>query len=134
MKTKSAKANLKLKAKRKSTAGRKVKVKIKKSGDRPVTQKMLYGVRSELKHDITSVKLDLKGDIKRVEGQIKGLEGEIKRVDSKVDKLDSKIEQVLSVLNHMRVDTEEQKRNNKLILDGYILLDERLTRVEAKLP
>lgn len=116
----------------KARVPKKSKSKIEKSDNRPVTQKMLYGVRTELKHDITSVKLELKSDIKRVEGDIKRVEASVKLVDSKVDKLDSKLEQVLSVLNHVRVDMEEQKRNNKLVLDGYALLDQRLTRVEAK--
>jgi hypothetical protein len=121
----------------------KTTVTIKKSADRPVTQKMLYGVRSELKHEITSTKLELKGDIKRleskmesrfsqVEGRFGQMESRFGQMESRFDHMESKFEQVLSVLNHMRVDMEEQKRNNKMVLDGYVMLDQRLTRLEVK--
>lgn len=84
----------------------------RKSRDIHVTQRMLFGVRDELKHDITS--LQLKGE-------------------SNFSKLLGEMQQVLSEVRRVGVLVEEQNARNKFVLDGYTLLSDRLDQHQREL-
>ena len=94
-------------------------IKPKKSKDIPVTQEMLYEVRSELKSDITSVKLE-----------VQSVKSELK---SDIQKVNSDIQKVLSAVHRVTALVEEQDNRNKFALDGYAVLSERQDRLEKEL-
>ena len=85
------------------------KSRLIRKGDVPVTQKMLFGVRDELKADLASVRSELKGEI-----------------ESNTLSLESLIYKLTSEVHRLGVLIEEQNARNTIVLDGlaslYLLL------------
>jgi chromosome segregation ATPase len=96
-----------------------------RSADIPVTKAMLDEAREELKHQITSVKLELNA-------KIEALDAKIGTVDSKIGTMDSKIEIVLAAVHRVGLLVEEQNARNKFVLDGYTSLNDRLEKLERR--
>ena len=84
---------------------------IKKSSELPATQKMLYGVRDELKSDISTLRNEMKAGFREIH--------------AKLDRQDAKFHRMLTLY-------EEQEGRNKYVLDGYASIDDRLERLERK--
>jgi len=82
-----------------------------KSKDVPVTQKMLFGVRDELKTDISSVRFEIK---------------------SFRSEMDSRFQKVISEIHRVGVLVESQHAENRYVLDGYTSLNDRLEVVEKR--
>ena len=59
-------------------------IKPLKSSEVPVTQKMLYGVRDELKSDIASVHLEMKSGFKMVDARFHKMEARFDEVLAEV--------------------------------------------------
>ena len=76
-----------------------IKIPSAKSEDQLATRKMLYLVRDELRSQIQS--LDLK-------------------VDAKISGLDSKIENLTAIVHRSVLLAEEQRADNRIVLEGTI--------------
>ena len=88
--------------------------------DVPATVGLVKEVRKELRADIREVKEELKADIEE-------LKGEIRRTEHK---LSAEIQAVLSTVHRSQVLMEEQRSDNRLVLDGLKNVTERQDRVE----
>lgn len=86
-----------------------------RSGDVPVTQRMLYVVRDELKSDIRQLDSKLSGRIDSLEGKVKAL-----------------FHELMSQIHQMKILVEEQNARNIIVMDGLVNLFERQDRIEAK--
>ncbi len=98
---------------------------------------MLDETREELKHEITSVKLEVKsvnsGLTAKIESVNSKLTAKIGHVEAKVEQLDAKVESVLAAVHRVGLLVEEQNARNKFVLDGYTSLNDRLEKVERKI-
>ncbi len=151
-------AESKNKSQKKRSTGKKSSsskvIKPLKSSDIPVTQKMLYGVRDELKSDISSVRLEMKaefkkvdarfdevfGEFKRVDSRFCSMEGQFKSIDARLNSMDARFDEVLSEVKKQSAQTsrmltliEEQENRNKFVLDGYRSLNDRIEPLERAL-
>jgi chromosome segregation ATPase len=124
----------------KTTAKKTRAVKVHKparSADVPATKAMLDETREELKHEITSVKLEVKsvnsGLTAKIESVNSKLTAKIGHVEAKVEQLDAKVESVLAAVHRVGLLVEEQNARNKFVLDGYTSLNDRLEKVERKI-
>jgi hypothetical protein len=90
-----------------------------RSGDVLVTQRMLYAVRDELKHEI-----------KAVDAKIDGLEA---RQNVKFAKLEEKIEKMSAESSRILALTEEQNARNIVVIDALTSLFHRQDRVEKRI-
>lgn len=77
----------------------------KKYEDLTVTMRLLNLVKQEVKSEITSLKLETKAGFLQ---------------------MDSKLETLQSQMTKMMVILEEQNSRNKVALDGYSIVDEKL--------
>ena len=100
---------------------------------------MLHEVRDELKSEFTSLRCDLtssRSEFTSLKGELTSLKGEFTslRVDMNAgfSKIDAKFEKLISEIHHTRLQAEEQRANNRYVLDGYQSLYDRQERVEDK--
>jgi hypothetical protein len=89
-----------------------------RAADVPVTQRMLFAVRDELKADINSSK----SETNSVRSELKSLEA---KVETRFYELSSQIHQI-------KILTEEQNAKNNIVLDGLVNLFERQDRLESR--
>lgn len=93
-----------------------------RAGNVTVNQKMLYGVRDELKSEIYHVEHELKSEIHRVEDELKS---EIHRVEGE---LKSEVREVKEELKVVRLDVNKMMKK----MDGFIFqADRRIYRAET---
>ncbi len=89
-----------------------------RAADVPVTQKMLFGVRNELK-------AFMKSEIHGVKSEIHGMKSEIHEIKSEVHGLKSEVHKLAVLI-------EEQNARNRVVLDGLTNLFTRQDRVEQQ--
>lgn len=135
-----------------------MKTKVKKlgyplrSGDVPVTQRMLFGVRDQLSADIRQLDAKLCGANSsmeaRLDGRISSLEtrldarissletrvdGRISSLEAKLEgKIDSRFHELSSQIHQIKILVEEQNARNIIVMDGLTSLYDRQDRLEAK--
>jgi chromosome segregation ATPase len=121
--------------------------------DMPATVGLVNEVRSEVIAEIRSVHHQLDGKISHLDGKISQLDGKISHLDGKISQLDGKIshldgkiyhldgrvsqvegkvEQVLAVVHRTQALMEEQRGENKIVLDGLKSVMERQDRAEGE--
>ena len=108
-------------------------VKPVRSPDVPVTQRMLYLVRDELKADVKEVRgeiQEVRGEIKQIRGEIKGLKGEIEGVKGSIQSLEGRL---TSEIHRLALLMEEQNARNIYVLDGLTNLFGRQERLEQEM-
>jgi peptidoglycan hydrolase CwlO-like protein len=131
---------------------------IARSKDIPATLGMLHHVRDDLKASILSLEHKMNSKFKSVDAQFKDVDARFDRVDArfnqvdarfnevdarfdrmdaKLEKMDSKIDAMSSKIHQMHLLAEEQRGENRIVLDGLIVwiakneqLDERVTGLE----
>ncbi|MEQ1664384.1 MAG: hypothetical protein ABL927_03310 [Bdellovibrionales bacterium] len=127
--------------------------KPKKSDHVPVTRAMLFEVRDELKHELSSrfFKVDarfaemesrfdkvdarfaeMESRFDKVDARFAEMESRFDKVDARFANLDSKLEKILSEVHRIGLLVEEQNARNKFVLDGYTSLSDRLEKIENK--
>jgi hypothetical protein len=104
----------------------------RKSPDIPVTQEMLNEARNELKHEITSFRLEVDSRFKRVDAAIAKVQSDVAKVQSDVAKVQSDVAKVLAAVHRVGLLVEEQNARNKYVLDGYTSLSDRLDKIEKE--
>ncbi len=121
--------------KKKSAASVKLKTsQPKKSGQVPVTKKMLDETRAELKADITTLRLEIKSGFKQVDARFKQVDAGFKQVDSRFDQMDASMNQIKSEIHRVLAVVEEQNARNIYVLDGYNSLEHRVGQLETSKP
>lgn len=102
----------------------------RKAQDVPVTQRMLYEVRSELSVRINSVNSELKGEMTSLRNELRGemtsLRNELK------DEMTSLSNKVVGEIHSLALLVEEQNARNKFVLDGYASLHDRQAHLEQE--
>jgi archaellum component FlaC len=68
--------------------------KPRKSGDIFVTKKMLFGVRDELKSDVTTLRLETRAGFKKVDARFNEVDARFKRVDARFNQVDARFNQI----------------------------------------
>ena len=115
---------------------------IKKSQDIQVSKKMLDHTRDELKSDITSLKLEMKAEFKKVDAKFKKVDARFKEVDARFNQVESKIDDVKAEIQTMQTEVqklaadihrllaifEEQNNRNKYVLNGFAILQHLIER------
>ena len=102
---------------------------IKKSSELPATQKMLYGVRDELKSDISTLRNEMKAGFREIHAKF---DSRFERLQASIDKQNAKLDRQDAKFHRMLTLYEEQEGRNKYVLDGYASIDDRLERLERK--
>jgi len=144
-----------------SKAAKKIKtirIPSAKSGDQPATRKMLGLVRDELKHDIRALDQKMEAGFAKIESRFESIDSRFASIDSRfasidsqfvsIDsrfdsmesnleslefKLGSQISEVHALLTRMSMMMEEQKANNRIVLEGHQLLWEKYQNHEVAL-
>ena len=82
----------------------------KKSCDIPITKEMLDETRSELKSDITSVRLEMKSGFNKVDAKFKEMDARFKEVDASINGLKSEMEEADERFAYMEQIIRSRKR------------------------
>ena len=77
---------------------------------------------------VQEVRNELKAEIKVVDKKVDSLEN---RIDSLENKMESKFAEVLVVMHRTQVIVEEQRSENRIVLDGLKTVLDRQDRVEV---
>lgn len=111
----------------------------KKSKDLPATFGALNEVRSELKSDISAVRLDMRSFEKRMESRFAGIDSRFDKmesrfagIDSRFDKMESQLAEMQSTNHRMLALLEEQNARNKVALEGYATVYEAQKKLETR--
>jgi chromosome segregation ATPase len=125
----------------------------KKSGQIPATQKMLDLAKRELKSQMTSIQLEMRGQFKGVDGRFKSLEAHFNdvdarfnkvdarfkdvdarfdKVDARFDSMDAKIETLIAAVHKSNANVEEQNARNLYVLDGYSSIYDSQVALKAR--
>lgn len=108
-----------------------------------VTQKMLYGVRDELKSDINAMQSRFDGidsKFESMESRFDGIDSRFVSMESRIDgkiqttfhQLTEQIHQLHSQVHRIGILVEEQNAKNNIVLDGLTSLFERQERLENR--
>jgi len=87
------------------------------------------GVEKRLDARMGGLDARIDGVEKRLDARIDGVE---KRLGARIDGVDGKVQQVLSQVHGIRVLMEEQRSENKVVLDGIKSVMDRQDRVEGE--
>lgn len=90
-----------------------------RSKDIPVYQEILENTKSEIKSEITSLRLEMNS--------------RFLEVDARFDKMDSKLEKIISAVYRTNALVEEQNARNKVVLDGYDQIYRRQEEFDQRL-
>jgi hypothetical protein len=107
-----------------------------KHDELPATVGLVKEVRSELIAEIRSVENGLGGKIEGLAGKVGGLEGKIGELAGNMQEMEgrlaSRIDQVVGGLHRTQALMEEQRGENKIVLDGIKSVMERQDRAEEE--
>lgn len=102
-----------------------------KRDDQLVTRKFVRLVWDELKYDIRTQGL-------KFESRFKSIDARFNEVDARFDKVDAQFAELKSEMQAMRSENsrmlalfEEQAHSNRIVLEGYQMLWEKMDRIEA---
>jgi hypothetical protein len=94
----------------------------KKTKELPASKAALESVRSELKHDITSLSLKMDSKFSALEGK---MDSKFAASDSSLAAISAKLDRVLTIVEH-------NSSEMKYLFDGHASLDRRVTSLEGK--
>lgn len=106
---------------------------MKKSEEILVTQKMLFQVKEELKHDLTNVHLEVKSLEKKMDARFNQVDARFNQVDSRFNQVDANIHKVLAEVQRIGLLVEDQNARNKYVLDGHQNLYDRQNCFEKEM-
>ena len=92
----------------------------------PVTRKMLYLVRDELKYDSGSLE-------KKMDAGFKEVDARFKEIDARFDRVDSELASIRSEVTRIAILVEDQNAKNNIVLEGLSSLFHRQDRVEKRM-
>ena len=99
--------------------------RIPRSMDIPVTQKMFFDFKDELKEFITSQFLEFRADMKDMRADIAdmrtdlvSMQSEMSRFSGRQDRTDASIASLKSDFHQVKIMMEAQGRQNQVALDG----------------
>jgi hypothetical protein len=104
-----------------------------RSKDVPATLGMLHIVRDELRSDIRSLEHKMDSRFQKVEGKLAELKTEVKgQLTSEISGLKSAMEKMSSSMHQMQLLVEEQRAENRIVMDGLTNLFSRQERIEDR--
>jgi predicted nuclease with TOPRIM domain len=103
-----------------------------RSADVPVTQKMLYLVREELKSDSLSVRGDLKSLRQEMNARFDKVDARFKEVDSRFDKVDARFKEVDSRFDKMDARFDEMDSRFDKMNARFDEMDSRFTGMNSR--
>ena len=116
-----------------------IKVPSAKSGDQPATRKMLYLVRDELKSQIQSLDSKIDARFKEQDAKFFGIDARFSSIDARFSSMDAgfanidaKIEGLTAVVHRSVLLAEEQRADNRIVLEGFQFLMQRMKAVEER--
>ena len=95
-----------------------------KAADLPATRGMLKGVRDEFLAKMSQLEKTMCGNFKEVDGKFK-------KVDARFDKIDARFDGLEAMVARMGVLAEEQRADNRIVLEGLQVLWERQDRLDG---
>ncbi len=99
----------------------------------PATVQLVCEVRDELKADIVSVREEVNSvrhEVNSVRHEVNSVRHELK---AKINEVKSDIQKVLSSVHRTQTLMEEQRSENRVVLDGLITVNEHQNRIELEL-
>jgi hypothetical protein len=106
-----------------------------KTGDLPATRNMLTLVRDELKEDIKGLRLDMQKDGVLVRSEIDSLRSDMQtdfaKVRADIYALNAQITKLEASMHRSALLAEEQRAENRMVLDGIRALWSRQDRIEG---
>lgn len=116
----------------------------RKSSDIPITIKMLKEARFELKHEINSLRYEMKAEFKgaragtaKVQANLHQLQTNFDMLQANFDQLQANFENgqsnLLSAVHRVGLLVEEQNAKNNYVLDGYASLSDRIDKIEKQI-
>ncbi len=91
--------------------------------DVPVTQKMLYLVRDELKSDVKSLE-------HKMNARFSSQDSKFNSIEARFESIEAKMEKISSDIHSIKILVEEQNAKNNIVLDGLTSLFYRQDRIE----
>lgn len=101
--------------------------------DVPATVGLVMEVRDELKAEIRSEIYGVKKEIHEVKAEIHEVKSEVHGVKAEVHGLKSQMQEVLKSVHHTQVLMEEQRSENRIVLDGLKNMMDRQDRIESEI-
>lgn len=110
-----------------------------RSRDLPATQGMLHLVRTELKADIQELRAETQAGFRQIDARFSQVDGKFSQIDARFSQVDARFEQVLSEVARVGSEVarigllvEEQRSDNRIVLEGLQALWQRQERVEVR--
>ena len=98
----------------------------------PASVGLVKAVRSEILAETRSVEKRLESKIGALDSKIGLLDSKIGLLDSKIGAVTASVEQVLSNVHGIRALVEEQRSENRIVLDGLKSVIDRQDRAEVE--
>ncbi len=101
--------------------------------DAPASVGLVKEVRNELRAEIRAVEHRLNFKIKGLDSRFVGLGSNFLGLESKVEAVAAVSKETLAAVHRCEVLIEEQRGDNRIVLDAIVSLSERQTRLEQRL-
>ena len=102
--------------------------------DVPATVGLVKEVRNELRADMRALREDVKSEIASVKGELKSEIASVNtNLKSEISKTNSSLHRLESEVAKIKVLVEEQRSENRIVLDGFNNFRERQDRFEVRL-
>lgn len=134
-------------SKQSSKTKRKTKTReITRMSQLPATQGMLYEFRQEMKSDIARLEAKMESRFKGNDSKFKSIDARFNEVDARFNKVDARFDEMMALLLKMDAKlhsmdarihqtlmiVEEQKIATKFVLDGHVILNDRVNRHDER--
>lgn len=93
-----------------------------RSKDVPATVGMLHMVRDELRSDIRALEFKMDSRFSRMDSEFDKMNSKFHKIDSELHKMNSEMEKMSSSMHQMQLLAEEQRAENRIVLDGLTSL------------
>jgi len=92
----------------------------------------IHGVRAEV-HELKAEIQDVKADVQSVKADIQSVKADVQSVKADVQNVKGDIQKVLVAVHRNEVLMEEQRSENRIVLDGLKTVLDRQARIESEL-
>lgn len=98
-----------------------------------ITKRLLDLTKTEIKSDIAALRMEMKAGFAKVDTKFQGMSAEITGVKAELAGVKADISEVKHAINKVIVLVEEQNERNKVVLDSYALVYDKLTNHDLRL-
>ena len=118
---------------RKKASKKKNDIKRLGHGDLPASVSLVKEVRDELRAHISSKVEAVQSNLEGLRSNVESLRSEVHGVKAELHEVKGRVDQVLVAVHASQVLFEEQRSENRIVLDGIKMVMERQDRVESRL-